>query len=65
MRPKTFNDLLAILVLVLMAAMWLVLSRTGLAVEQQGLIIGASIVWIGQIVTHYWRKAPPSNGTPP
>jgi hypothetical protein len=56
--PKNWNDVLSVVVLVLIVGVWLILSRTGLAVEQQGLIIGAGVVWIGQIISYYYRRTP-------
>ena len=65
MLPKNWNDVLALIVLVLVAGLWTFLSRVGLATEHQGMLIGASIVWIGAIVMYYWRKQPPAPGDRP
>ena len=59
MLPKRWNDLLALIVIALIVGSWALLSRVGLSQEQQGLIIGAGIVWVGNIVQFYFRRAPP------
>ena len=58
-----FNDFFAVMVVLLIVGSWHTLARSGLAAEQVGLVIGAGIVWLGQIVTFYWRKRP--DETPP
>lgn len=52
-----FNDFFAVVLVVAVFSFWAALPRLGLNQEQGSLIIGAGIVWVGNIVQHYYRKA--------
>lgn len=59
-----FNDGLAVLLIVGVLTFWAALPRLGLPEEQGSLIVGAGIVWIGQVVTYYFRKRPDEPSQP-
>lgn len=66
MKPNSWNDVLALLLLVIIPALW-VLDRL-LVFELSGEIIGALIATWTLIVQFYFRKAPPNDKggpTPP
>jgi len=51
---KDFNDLLALILIVLIPAIWVVDAVTTL--EFNGQVIGATILGWGQVLTYYYRK---------
>ena len=59
--PGSFNDLLCLVLVCLIAALWVLLGlgRVGFPPE----ITGALIVTWTLLVQHYFRKRPPGPGT--
>ena len=50
--PRSFNDTLALFLVLLVFISWYLFKPSDL-------VLGATIAWVGQIVTFYFRKAPP------
>lgn len=61
--PKNWNDVLAIILVVGLPLYWRWLLALGLPTEIVMVIIGALIGNFGQVVTYYFRKAPPGAET--
>ena len=60
MRPKSWNDILALLLLVVIPLLW---GLQGLKViALAGEVTGALIATWTMVVQYYFRRAPPTNG---
>ncbi len=65
---RTFNDRYAVIWLAVLAVLWagLILGAGHLPDQTVTLIVGplvgASIGWAGQLISFYFRKAPPTSG---
>ena len=62
LHRKNFNDTLALLLLVVIPALWLVAARGLVDLAKLGDVNGALIMTWGLVVQYYFRRAPP-NGT--
>lgn len=58
LKRKTFNDSLALMVLVLYVGIWAADILT--KVDVPDIVLGATIAHLTTIITFYFRKAPPT-----
>ena len=63
--PRHWNDVLAILLLIGLPLYWRWLMAAGISQDVLMVIVGALLGHFGQVVTYYFRKAPPSQETEP
>ncbi len=61
--PRSWNDWLALLVLLVIPGLWIGQGLGWLALP--GEVLGASIAGWTLVLQYYFRKAPPNGGTPP
>ncbi len=57
--PQNWNDILALVLLFGFPAFWVFLLASGVAENILLLLLGATIGFVGQVVTFYFRKSPP------
>ena len=57
-KRKTFNDSLALLLVVLLVGLWVLDTLTAYKVSLA--VLGASIGLMERVVTFYFRKSPPA-----
>ena len=62
-KRKTFNDTLALVVLVLYVGLWVADALT--KVDVPDIVTGATITHLTMVVTFYFRKQPPNGAAGP
>jgi hypothetical protein len=60
--PQNWNDILSLVLLFGFPAFWVFLLASGVAENILLLLLGATIGFVGQVVTYYFRKSPPDVG---
>ena len=63
--PRTWNDVLALFLLVVIPAFWVGAGRGWIDLARLGDVNGALIAMWTLVVQYYFRRAPPGNGSPP